>query len=160
MAVAIARRHPEHVRRVILVSVPLLDEEQKARVSQPSATLPIRDDGSHLLDMWRSTMSVRPPGQSVEAAARIVAEKQRNAVNTEWALAALASYPLADELRQVQQPVLFVRPKDGLWEQSAAAAALLPKATIIDHADWAYGIFDANGTGIAAAIAPFLDAAP
>jgi pimeloyl-ACP methyl ester carboxylesterase len=158
IAVALARRHPERVRRVILVSVPLLSEEQQQRFRQPSATLPLQPDGSHLLEMWKSTMGVRPEGQSIEEAARIVAEKQRNPTHTEWALASLADYPLAEELPRLARPVLVLRPKDGLWEQTARAAALVPAATLLSREDWSHGIFDAHGAAIAAAIRPFLDA--
>jgi pimeloyl-ACP methyl ester carboxylesterase len=156
LAAELALRHPDRVRRVILVSVPLLSDEQKARFSQPSATIPMREDGSHLVEMWKSTMSVRPPQQSLEEAARLVAEKQRSVVNTEWALASLAGYPLDARLKELKQPVLIVRPKDGLWEQTAQAAKLVPSAEIIERADWSYGIFDAYPDQIAAAIRPFL----
>ena len=37
-------------------------------------------------------MSVRPPGQSLEQAARIVAEKQRAGPRAAWAIAALQRY--------------------------------------------------------------------
>jgi pimeloyl-ACP methyl ester carboxylesterase/catechol 2,3-dioxygenase-like lactoylglutathione lyase family enzyme len=155
IAVAIARRHPSRVRRLTLVSVPLLNDEQKERFRQPAATLPLRTDGSHLIEMWQSTMSARPEGQSLEQAARIVAEKQRNPTHTEWALAALADYPLATELPGLTQPVLILRPKDGLWEQTAQAAALVPGATLLSREDWTYGIFDAHGAAIAAALRSF-----
>jgi len=157
IAVELAGRYPQRVRRVVLVSVPLLSDEQKARFSQPAATLPLREDGSHLLDMWKSTMSVRPSGQTVEQAARLVAEKQRAVIHTEWALASLAEYPLDARLRELRQPVLFVRPKDGLWEQSGRAAALVPGATAVDRPDWGYGLFDAYPADIAAVVRPFLD---
>ena len=156
LAVELAHRYPDRVRRVILVSVPLLSEEQKARFSQPSATIPMREDGSHLVDMWKSTMSVRPPQQSMEEAARLVAEKQRSVSNTEWALASLAGYPLDARLKQLKQPLLIVRPKDGLWEQTATAAKLVPAAEVVERVDWSYGIFDAYPEEIAAAIRPFL----
>jgi pimeloyl-ACP methyl ester carboxylesterase/catechol 2,3-dioxygenase-like lactoylglutathione lyase family enzyme len=157
LAVAVARRHPTRVRRLILASVPLLSDEQKQRFRQPSATLPVQADGSHLLEMWKSTMSVRPEGQTLEQAARIVAEKQRNPTHTEWALAALADYPLAEELPRLTQPVLVLRPKDGLWEQTARATSLVPGATLLSREDWSHGIFDAHGPAIVAAIRPFLD---
>lgn len=157
LAVELASRFPQRVRRVVLVSVPLLSDEQKARFGQPAATLPIREDGTHLVDMWQSTMSVRPPGQSVEAAARLVAEKQRSVTNTEWALASLAEYPLDQRLRGLGQPVLLLRPKDGLWEQSGRAAVLVPGATVVDRPDWGYGIFDAYPAELAAVLRPFLD---
>ena len=157
LAIEIAHRYPERVRRVILVSIPLLTDAQRARFSQPPAASSIREDGSHLLDMWQSTMSVRPPGQSLEEAARLVAEKQRSLTHTEWALTALAGYPLGLRLSQLAQPTLILRPRDGLWEQTGQAAKLVPSAQIIERSDWSYGLFDAYPEEIAELLARFLE---
>jgi len=156
LAIEIAHRYPEHVRRVILVSIPLLSDAQRARLSQPSEASSIREDGSHLLDMWQSTMSVRPPQQSLEEAARLVAEKQRSSRHTEWALEALAGYPLGVRLSRLEQPTLILRPRDGLWEQTGQAARLVPSSEIIERSDWSYGLFDAYPEEIADLVAPFL----
>jgi len=157
LAIELAHRYPERVRRIILVSVPLLTDEQKARFMQPSETNPLREDGSHLLEMWQSTLSVRPPRQSLEQAATLVAEKQRRVTNSEWALNALASYPLAERLRQLRQPVMILRPRDGLWEQTGQAARLVPQSQVIERDDWSYGIFDAYADEIAVLVLPFLE---
>jgi hypothetical protein len=48
-------------------------------------------DGSHLLPLWTGTYRVRPPQQSLDQVASIVAEKQRVGRFGEWALVAAMS---------------------------------------------------------------------
>lgn len=58
--------------------------------------------------------------------------------------------------KALRQPVLILRPKDGLWEQTAQAKAILPGAEMTERDDWAYGIFDAYPQDIAEMVRPFL----
>ena len=82
IAAEYALRYPNDVRRLVLMSMPLFSAERRATLN--TSTL-LTEDGSHLLGEWRSTMRVRPPGQSLEQAARIVAEKQRAGTRAGWA---------------------------------------------------------------------------
>ncbi len=74
LAAEIAARHPESVRRLILISMTFFNAERRTNLR---TTTPFSEDGSTLLAEWKSTMSVRPAGQSPEQATRLVAEKQR-----------------------------------------------------------------------------------
>ena len=154
LAAAIAARYPASVRRLVLISYPLFSPERRAQLKTDA---PIAEDGSPLLAEWRSTMSVRPPGQSLEQAARIVAEKQRAGPRAGWAMLALAGYDPSADLRALKQPTLLLRPKDGLWDAGAAAAQLIPNARLEDAPDWGYGLFDAYPAEVAARLRAFLD---
>jgi pimeloyl-ACP methyl ester carboxylesterase len=156
IAVEIARRFPDRVRRLVLVSVPVFPEETKARLRSASSAA-LREDGGHLLEMWKSTMSVRPAGQSLEQVARTVADKQATA-HSEWAIRALVDYPLTERLADVTQPTLIVRPKDSLWDGTAQAAKLVNGATLVERPEWGYGLFDAAPAEVAALVREYLDA--
>jgi pimeloyl-ACP methyl ester carboxylesterase/catechol 2,3-dioxygenase-like lactoylglutathione lyase family enzyme len=154
IAVEIARRHPQSVRRLVLIAVPLLSAERRATLG---AETPIAEDGSHLVAAWRSTMSVRPAGQSLAQVEQLVAEKQRAGRGAGWALAAIRDYDAETALRALSVPTVVIRPKDALWDPSAAAAALVPGATLIDAPDWSYGMFDAEPQAVATRLRATLD---
>lgn len=118
VAAEIAARHPESVRRLMLVSVSLFDAE------------------------------------------RIVAEKQRAGPRAGFAMAAVAGFDAAPTLRALRVPTVVVRPEDGLWEESAAAAALIPGARLVDAPQWGYGLFDADPAGTAEVIRAALGEGP
>lgn len=157
LAAHVAARYPASVRRLILISYPLFSPQRRAQLSSDT---PLAEDGSALLAEWRSTMGVRPPGQSLEQAARIVAEKQRAGTRAGWAMAAIAGYDPASDLRAITRPTLLLRPRDGLWDAGAAAAQMIPDAVLEDAPAWGYGLFDAYPTEVSARLRSFLDRAP
>lgn len=157
LAADIAARYPASVRRLILISVPLFSAERRAALRSDA---PILEDGSALLAEWRSTMAVRPAGQSLAQAARIVAEKQRAGERAGWAMAAIRNYDAAAVLTKLAIPTTVIRPKDGLWEASEAAAKMIPHATLIDAPQWAYGLFDAAPAAVAQQLRDMLEAQP
>ncbi len=147
LAADIAARYPAAVRQLVLISAPLLSAEQLARLD---ANTPIAPDGSHVMAGWKSTMDTRPPEQSLELAARIVAEKQRAGSRAGWAMGALQRHDAAATYRAVTQPTIIVRVRDTLYAQGAEIAALMPNARAIETPpDWRYGIFDAHPQALA-----------
>jgi pimeloyl-ACP methyl ester carboxylesterase/catechol 2,3-dioxygenase-like lactoylglutathione lyase family enzyme len=154
IAAEIAARHPESVRRLVLISVPVFSVERRRTLQTTTA---LAEDGAPLLAEWKSTMSVRPPGQSLELAARIVAEKQRAGSRAAWAMAAVQAYDPQPRLRLITAPTTIIRPKDGLWESGAVAAQLIPGARLIDAPQWAFGLFDAAPAEVAALVRTALD---
>ncbi len=154
IAAEYAARYPKDVRRLVLISMPLFSAERRGQLNTTSL---LTADGSHLLGEWRSTMSVRPPGQSLEQAARIVAEKQRAGLRAGWAMAAVAAYDPTERLKLIRAPTTLIRPRDGLWEAGAEAAALIPGAVLVDAPQWGFGLFDADPEGVAGAIRAALD---
>lgn len=156
LAVQVAALYPERVRRVVLIAMPLLDEAQRARFAALSGS-ELPEDGSHLQEMWQSSMRVRPPGQTLDQVASIVTEKQRPGRHGEWAIKALAETDLEGQLKGLKMRGALVRPKDGLWDATGRAAALRPDWPLVDREDWAYGMFDADPAGVAALLRDLLD---
>ena len=154
IAAEYAARYPQDVRRVVLISMPLFGPERRAKLGTTTA---LAEDGAPLLAEWRSTMSVRPPGQSLEQAARIVAEKQRAGPRAAWAMVAMQGYDPEPRLRAITRPVAIIRPKDGLWEEGAAAAKLIPGSRLVDEPGWGFGLFDAYPAEVARRIRESLD---
>ncbi|MFO1426459.1 MAG: hypothetical protein U1F11_05710 [Steroidobacteraceae bacterium] len=111
------------MRRLVLISIPVFAPQRRAALRTETA---IAEDGSALLAEWRSTMGACPPGQSLEQAARIVAEKQRAGSRAGWAMAAMRDYDPLPRLPLIRASTTIVRPKDSLWDDGANAAKLNP----------------------------------
>jgi pimeloyl-ACP methyl ester carboxylesterase len=137
---AIAR--PKQIRRVVMVSVPVLNDTERDAFRRGS-WLPA-EDGSHLLTEWKRTLESYGPGVPLEVRARAFAEKLKSGVHTAWALAAAQQYASRERLALVTQSALVLRPKDDFWEATLRARELLPKARFIDLADQGNALFEAT----------------
>jgi pimeloyl-ACP methyl ester carboxylesterase len=158
IAADVAARRPRDVRRLVLIAVPFFDAARRAELLRQFAAKPgYADDGSHLLPLWTGSFRARPEGQSLDDVARLVAEKQRAGLHGEWALAAAMEVDLAPALSALRQPTLVLAPHDGLQDESAAAAKLIPNARLLALARYAYGLFDAAPEEIARLVGNFLD---
>ncbi|MBS0421628.1 MAG: alpha/beta fold hydrolase [Proteobacteria bacterium] len=135
---AIAR--PKQIRRVVMVSVPVLNDAERDAFRRGS-WLP-SEDGSHLMTEWKRTLESYGPGVSLEVRARAFAEKLKSGVHTSWALAAAQQYASRERLALVTQSALVLRPKDDFWEASLRARELLPKARFVDLAEQGNGLFE------------------
>lgn len=156
IAADLAARSPV-VRKVVLVAFPLFADERRlkllADLASPAA---YAEDGSHLLPLWTGSFSTRPEGQSVDGMARLVAEKLRPGRYREWALHSAMELDLTPIVSRIAKPTLVLAPHDGLQESTAATAALIPGARLIQLPEMNYGLFDAHPDKFAAAILPFL----
>jgi len=137
MAIARAKQ----IRRVVMVSVPVLNDAERDAFRRGS-WLP-SEDGSHLLTEWKRTLESYGPGVSLEVRARAYAEKLKSGVHTAWALAAAQQYASRERLALVTQSALVLRPKDDFWEATLRARELLPKARFVDLAEQGNGLFEA-----------------
>jgi pimeloyl-ACP methyl ester carboxylesterase len=149
---AIAR--PKQVRRVVMVSVPVLNDSERDAFRRGSVTP--SEDGSHLLTEWKRTLDSYGPGVPLEVRARAFAEKLKSGVHAGWALAAAQQYASRERLALVTQTALVLRPKDDFWEAGQRARELLPKARFVDLADQGNGLFEAAPEVVVEATREFL----
>jgi len=136
---AIAR--PKQIRRVVMVSVPVLNDSERDAFKRGSGAP--SEDGSHLLTEWKRTLESYGPGVSLEVRARAFAEKLKSGVHTAWALAAAQQFAARERLALVTQSALVLRPEDDFWEATLRARELLPKARFVDLAAQGNGLFEA-----------------
>lgn len=154
IAAELAIARPKQVRRVVLVSVPVLNDAERDAFRRGS-WLP-SEDGNHLLTEWKRTLESYGPGVSLEVRARSFAEKLRSGVHPAWALAAAQQYAARERLPLVTQTALVVRPKDDFWEATLRARELLPKARFVDMPDAGNSIFEASSESVVEATKDFL----
>jgi pimeloyl-ACP methyl ester carboxylesterase len=140
IAAELAIARPKQVRRVVMVSVPVLNDAERDAFRRGS-WLP-SEDGSHLLTEWKRTLDSYGPGVALEVRARAFAEKLKSGVHTAWALAAAQQYAARERLALVTQSALVLRPKDDFWEATMRARELLPKARFVDLPDLGNALFE------------------
>jgi pimeloyl-ACP methyl ester carboxylesterase len=146
VAVDLATRASERVRKVVLVSPPMfLDSEDKerelARVARQRSGAP-EPDGSHALrfwDMalenWRWDTELPPDGAAYDLARDFTVDSLRAGAN--WANAAKAAYSfdLEAKLRMVQAPTLVIGPEAPFpytyLKRSRQVAALVPGSQFV-----------------------------
>ena len=136
--VAIAR--PKQVRRVVLVSVPVLNDTDRDAFRRSSG-LP-SEDGSHLMQEWKRTQETYGSAVPLEVRTRAFADKLRSGSYGAWALAAAQQYASRERLALVTQTALVLRPKDEFWEATLRAREVLPKARFVDLATQGNALFE------------------
>ena len=155
LSMELARTRPKQVRRVVLVSIPLLSDEQRAAYT-PNRE-PIDADGEYLAQMWASSKGAQASGQSLERVAQLVAEKQRAGARSWWAGPAIFSYDTRHRLAEVAQPTLVLQPADSLATGTAEAASILPRAERVVLDEFEYGFFDTHPEQISGLVREFLE---
>jgi len=149
---AIAR--PQQIRRVVMVSVPVLNDAERDAFRRGSSL--VSEDGSHLLTEWKRTLESYGPGVPLEVRARAFAEKLKSGVHAAWALAAAQQYATRERLALVTQTALVLRPKDDFWDATLRARELLPKARFLDLPDQGNGLFEAAPESVVESTKEFL----
>lgn len=157
IAVELARAHPELVDAVVLVGIPVFNDEEQAQFRAVPWPLPRSADGSHLVSEWCRSMQWRGPGQSEDSAVRTFNEKLGAGQTAWWGAHAAIHYDPLRALQQLRAPVLFIRPRDDLWETSLRALRVLGDAPRIDLADFGFGVFEVIPERLARTIRAFLD---
>jgi pimeloyl-ACP methyl ester carboxylesterase len=77
-------------------------------------------------------------------------------LTAEWSVSAAVTYPAADRLIAIAQPVLVLRPKDDLWEPTGRVRELLPKARYLEVPDQGQSLFDSAPDIAAGSMKDFL----
>lgn len=155
VAVEIDRLRPALVRRVALVSVPILTEEEREQFAA-LPPIPFDESGEFAKQEWQRSMRWRGPGQSTESVKRTFAEKMRPGARERGA-SAVVGYDLAATLADLSKPLLIVRPKDDLWDATLRARPLAGDAVWIDLADFGHGLFEVAGDSMATIVREFFE---
>lgn len=141
VAVELGILRPEQIRRIVLVSVPVFNLEEReafqAKSTQPAPT----EDGAHLAREWQKQVQARGPGTTLEDCADGFAERLHSGANAYWGLSAAYAYPANERLPLLRQPVLVIRPRDELWDAVARARQLLRSVRVVELPDHGVGIF-------------------
>jgi len=153
----ITLRHPDRIRRLVLIGLPVLvQEEIDAFFAQPWP-VPMEDDGYHISEEWERSVKWAGPGMTLPLIQRGFVDKLKAGDRAFWGGRAAMRYPFAEKLPQIEQPILAIGPKDDLWEISPRSEALLKNGTFERWPDHGFGLFDVAGQAILDKIRSHLD---
>lgn len=141
VALEMARQRPSAIRRVMLVAVPVLTQEERAA----GAALPMiafDEGGEFAKEEWRRSWKWRGPGQGKASVFATFSEKMRPGVRERGAKAILA-YDIAPTLKAAVHPLMIVRVRDDLWSATAKARTLRPDAGYLELPEFGHGLFHA-----------------
>ncbi len=154
VAAELAITRPKQIRRVVMVSVPVLNDSDRD-VFRRGPAAPA-EDGSHLMSEWRRIQDTYGSSVALELRTRELADRLRNSVQTSWSLAAAQQYSARERLSLVPQSVLVLRPRDEFWEPTLRSRELLPKARIVDMPSSGAAVFETAPEAIVDAARDFL----
>src|SRR6201996_3479019 len=143
IAAELAITRSKQVRRVVLVSVPLLTEAERESLRRAPPAVPPSLDGAHLPSEWQRIAEGYGPGAPLELITDAFVEKLRNGPHPAWLDHAALQYAVRERLTLVPQQVLMLRPRDDLWDATLRAGEALAKARFIDIAEQGPGLFEA-----------------
>lgn len=147
------------VRRLVLASIPLLDADGRRAAAAASAPPAADADGRHVLDAWRSAVERRGPGERLDALTEEAADALAAGPRAWWGTLAASGYRLDEKLPFLDLPVLVLKLADDRAAHTAAAAARLGHARLVETTDLGRGAFRAAPGRMAALIRAFCDEA-
>lgn len=159
VATELAITRPKQVRRLVLISVPLLTEAEREaakRQSSSSAVAGGNPDGSHFAAEWQRIADTYGAAASPDLVMGTFVEKLRNGVHSSWLTYAALQYAVRERLSLVTQQVLMLRPRDELWDATLRAREVLPKARCVDLSDQGPALFEIAPELVADGIREFL----
>ena len=157
IAAELAITRPKQVRRLVLISVPLLTEpEREAAKRQGSSSAGGNPDGTQMAAEWQRIADAYGAGASPELVTGTFVEKVRNGVHPSWLTHAALQYAVRERLSLISQQVLLLRPRDELWDATLRAREVLPKARCVDLSDQGPALFEIAPELVADGIREFL----
>ena len=157
IAIDLAARYPELIRKVALNTVPYFGAEARAeRVAHSAYTEPA-EDGAHLASRWQSMARLYGPYMDMRAVETNFVEALRGGPFGHWGHHAVFSYDMDPVLPKITQPVLVFRPKDGLEENTLRAKPLIKNVNVIDLLGYGYGFMETQADEVAEYLRTFYD---
>jgi pimeloyl-ACP methyl ester carboxylesterase len=157
IAAELAISRPKQVRRLVLISVPLLTEsEREVAKRQAASSAGGHPDGKHLAAEWQRIADAYGAAATPELVMGTFVEKLRNGVHPSWLTFAALQYAVRERLSLITQQVLLLRPRDDLSEATLRAREVLPKARCVDLSDQGPALFEFAPELVADGIREFL----
>lgn len=150
VATELAATRPAQVRRLVLVSPPLSADAMEPQLPAPSA------DGGHLHEEWRQAAAYCGPGAAPAVVTAALAEGLRNSAPAAAAATAQRDYSLRPRLSQVSVPLLVLRLRDDVINNTAQTRDLPARAKLVELPEAGASLFETAPEAAAGALETFL----
>ena len=109
VAVEVAATHPERVHKLVLSATPYVDAaDREARKSRPPIDeVELKEDGSHLTELWRRRMSFYPKNRP-DLLTRLVIDTLKVGDRMEEGHRAVSAYKMEEKTALLQMPTLVL----------------------------------------------------
>ena len=157
----LALRQNSPVRRLVMTAIPhYADPARKKAAAAQIRRWTFTEDPKPILDLWDGTVRRRADGVGLRQSIDQFLERLRPGDREWWAYEAVFAYDSAGALPRILQPTVILNPHGALYEQTLAAARIMPRATLVDLADLSHGVFQTGQAIIAKHARAFLDDVP
>lgn len=157
IALELALQRPAAVRHLILISAPVYDQAELARMRAEFAPMLLREDGSHLVDYWRALLNFRGPGQTLEMIMRYYPDHMRGGDRRHWGHRAAFNYQYPEKLPLAQQPILVINTNDDLVQYTPRAMQYIARGELLNLPQWGHGFLDLHTAEFGAILRRFTD---
>jgi pimeloyl-ACP methyl ester carboxylesterase len=133
IAVELARRRPERVRRLVLMNAPYFVGAEQAvwrhRLARPHD---LTDDVSQLEARWRALVTDREWGVSLARSFEAFIDEMRAYPHDWWVQDAAFAFDVETAFSEVHQPVLILNPANAFAQAARRAVWALPDGHLMD----------------------------
>jgi pimeloyl-ACP methyl ester carboxylesterase len=159
-SVALSLLAPSRVRRILMVSAPVIYEDERKQFKTYYAHRAPQADGSHLVKRWQGFVYHHlRPGVMLEEVSDVFRDALMGGNIEWWGHHAAFEHDLAANLVQVSKPVLIFNPGDDLDLQTRRAVGMAKNSQIIELPAWGHGFLDHHTRDAAQLARAFFDAA-
>jgi len=132
IAVEVAVAEPERVDKLVLSGCPYYEDKTREMLLQDQRFQPlaIKEDGSHLLKLWRLVKSISP-NSTPEVWNRVVAQYLKAGEYAEDGHQAVFRYRIEDRLRLIRSPTLVLSgSRDLFFRKTELVARMIPRSKV------------------------------
>jgi len=159
VAVAAALARPQSVARIINISAPVFTAAQLEQMRDFFQPIPLDEAGTRLHTMWERILRFRGPGMTLAMAAASLSDNLLAGEDYEEGHRAAFDHAprYAEQLEQLQHPLLVMNVADDLFDVSRQADAHLNNAERRDYPQWGNGFLELHAEDAAAEMLRFFD---
>ncbi len=158
IAAEMARQQPAAVRKIVMISAFIFNDEERARLKGHAAARPVDERAAAFGQQWQNfKTNFWRMGNDDTRTWNLYLEAQRNPGTSAWGQRAAADYDLAVALQHLSQPVLVLNPEDDVRGHTNRVGPFLKNGKVHDLPGWTHGFVDSKAAETAKILRDFLD---